>query len=81
MIRSAELDIEKFLSPVSAERPAGEPLRYEGTYDRIREARREDDPDLPQGPWKTELRKAQWKLVESICVEALETRSIQSAPR
>lgn len=75
MIRSAELDIEKLLSPVSAERPAGEPLRYEGTYDRIREARREDDPDLPQGHWKTELRKAQWKLVESICVEALETRS------
>ncbi len=75
MIRSAELDIEKLLSPISAERPAGEPLRYEGTYDRIRDARREDDPDLPQGQWKTELRKAQWKSVESICVEALETRS------
>lgn len=75
MIATAELDIDRFLSPVSADRPAGEPLRYDGTYDRIREARREDDPDLPQGQWKTELRKAQWKLVESICVEALENRS------
>lgn len=69
------VDIEKLLSPLSAERPAGESLRYEGTYDRIREARREDDPSLPQGAWKTELRKAQWKVVEALCMEALSARS------
>jgi type VI secretion system protein ImpA len=69
------IDIEKLLSPLSAERPAGESLRYEGTYDRIRDARREDDPNLPQGAWKTELRKAQWKTVESICIEAIGAHS------
>jgi type VI secretion system protein ImpA len=70
-----QFDIEKLLSPVSADQPAGEALRYEGTYDKIREARKEDDPNLPQGVWKTELRKAEWKTVESIAIEALETRS------
>jgi len=75
MTQPFQFDIEKLLSPISAERPAGESLRYEGTYDRIREARREDDPGLPQGVWKTELRKAQWQTVESLSIEALETRS------
>jgi type VI secretion system ImpA family protein len=75
MTQAFHFDIEKLLSPISAEHPAGESLRYEGTYDRIREARREDDPGLPQGVWKTELRKAQWQVVESLSVEALETRS------
>ena len=37
------VDLEKLLYPISVERPAGESLRYEGTYDRIREARRQDD--------------------------------------
>jgi type VI secretion system protein ImpA len=73
--QAVPFDIEKFLAPLSAERPAGESLRYEGTYDRIREARREDDPNLPQGAWKTELRKAQWKVVESVAVDAIETKS------
>lgn len=75
MIQAFEFDIEKLLSPISAERPSGESLRYTGTYDQIREARREDDATLPQGVWKTELRKAQWQLVESLSVEALENKS------
>jgi len=69
------IDIEALLTPISVERPAGESLRYEGTYDRIREARREDDPDLPQGVWQTSLKRADWDTVASICMEALETRS------
>jgi hypothetical protein len=48
-------DIEPWLSPVAVEHPAGESLRYEGTYDRIQEARREDDPHLPQGVWQATL--------------------------
>lgn len=69
------VDLEKLLSPISGERPAGENLRYEGTYDRIQEARREDDPDLPQGVWKRELKKADWQAVGDACLEALETRT------
>jgi type VI secretion system protein ImpA len=69
------LDVEKLLAPISIERPAGEWLRYEGTYDRIREARWEDDPDLQQGIWERDLKRADWATVEVLCLEALETRS------
>ncbi|HKR00314.1 MAG TPA: type VI secretion system protein TssA [Pyrinomonadaceae bacterium] len=69
------IDLEKLSSPISEERPAGEYLRYEGTYDRIREARREDDPTLSQGIYKTELKRADWRAVANICMEALETRT------
>ncbi|MBC8462198.1 MAG: type VI secretion system protein TssA [Deltaproteobacteria bacterium] len=69
------IDLEKLLSPISIERPAGESLRYEGTYDDIQEARREDDPNLPQGIWEAPLKKADWRTVQDLCLEALETRS------
>jgi len=68
-------DLERLLEPVSPERPAGEPLRYEGTYDRIREARREDDPRLSQGIYQSELKRADWAAVERVALEALETRT------
>jgi type VI secretion system ImpA family protein len=68
-------DLERLLEPVSPERPAGESLRYEGTYDRIREARREDDPRLSQGIYQTELKRADWPAVEQIALEALATRT------
>ena len=75
MTHAFQFDIEKLLSPISAEHPAGESLRYEGTYDKIRQARQEDDASLPQGVWITELRKAEWQTVESLCISALETRT------
>jgi type VI secretion system protein ImpA len=66
---------EQLTSPISEEQPAGDYLRYEGTYDRVREARREDDATLSQGIYKTELKKADWREVERICAEALAKRS------
>ena len=69
------LDLEKLLSPISADRPAGEPLIHDPLYDSIREARRHDDPSLEQGVWKTDLKQADWGAVENLCTEALETRS------
>lgn len=72
---SSRLDLEHLLSPLSAEHPAGESLRYEGTYDRIRAARREDDAALSQGIFIAELKRADWAEVENICLEALETRT------
>jgi len=68
-------DVERLLRPIPGDNPAGAYLRYEGTYDRIQEARREDDPTLPQGVWERTLKKADWKSVRTICTEALETRS------
>lgn len=69
------VDLESLLAPISGERPSGESLRYAGVYDAIREARREDEAGLPQGVWKTELKRADWGAVAMICLEALETRS------
>lgn len=69
------IDWEELSAPISAEQPAGEYLRYDGTYDLVREARREDDPAQTQGIYKTELKKADWREVERICTQALATRS------
>jgi type VI secretion system protein ImpA len=63
------------LAPISADAPCGEYLLYDDLYARIREARREDDPQLSQGDWKQERKKADWDLVERLCVEALTGRS------
>jgi type VI secretion system protein ImpA len=76
VIHGAPVNIEKLLAPISPTAPAGESLRYEGTYDRIQEARREDDPTLDRGPWKRKgLKKADWPGVAKLCAEALETRT------
>jgi type VI secretion system protein ImpA len=69
------LDVEGLLAPIPGDNPAGESLRYEGTYDAIQEARREDDPSLPQGVWKTELKQADWREVELLCTEALTAKT------
>lgn len=81
MPASFEMDIEALLQPISEEAPSGALLRYEGTYERIREARREDDPSLPQGVWERALKVADWGAVISLSVEALtrKTKDIQIA--
>ena len=68
-------DADAVLSPISTNAPTGEPLRYEGTYDLIAGLRREDDPSLEQGVWKTELKKADWPRVADTCLNAIETKS------
>lgn len=70
-----EADLDALLTPISTEQLAGESLRYDPTYDLIREARRADDANLPQGIYVTDLKKADWSLVEKLCAEALATRS------
>jgi len=69
------LDIDRYLVPIPGDNPAGESLRYEGTYDRIQEARKEEPAELPQGIWERELKKANWEEVKSQCLEVLENRS------
>ena len=74
-IPSFKANLEALLAPISFEQPAGESLRYDPVYDQIKEARREDDPALPQGIYVTELKRANWPLVETLCSEALQQRS------
>lgn len=75
MARALQVDLTKLTKPISSLMPSGESLRRSFVYDQIKEARREDDPSLSQGVWQTEPKRADWEKVESICVDAIETRS------
>jgi type VI secretion system ImpA family protein len=67
--------IQPFLAPISEEKPTGDWLRYEAIYDKIQEARREDDPTLDQGVWQKTLKKADWTLTQKLCSEVLISKS------
>lgn len=69
------IDWDALMRPVSEDRPGGDYLRYDGPYDAISEARRQDDPDLPQGVWEVELKRADWKRVAAIAIEVLQTKT------
>lgn len=69
------IDVDELLQPIPGANPAGEPLRYQGTYDRIADARREDDPTLSQGIYKSALKRADWATAEALCIEALTKRT------
>jgi len=68
-------DADALLAPISPDEPTGASLRYEGTYDLIAGLRREDDPALEQGVWKTDLKRADWPEVAQACLAAIESRS------
>ncbi len=62
------------LKPISEEQPSGENLRYAPVYDKIKEARREDD-DAPQGLWQRERKLADWPLTIKLIGETLATKT------
>jgi type VI secretion system protein ImpA len=69
------VDPASFLAPVPGDDPGGPSLRYEGTYDRVRQARQADDPTLSQGVWTRELKRADWAGAAALCRDALAGRS------
>jgi type VI secretion system protein ImpA len=71
----AGIDLAPLLQPVPGPDPTGLPLRYAGDYDRIQEARQEDDASLPQGIWQRQLKRADWDQVAALCADALINRS------
>ena len=62
------------LNPIAGENPAGENLRYAPVYDKIKEARRQDD-DAPQGEWTRERKLADYPLTIKLISESLATKS------
>ena len=62
------------LNPIAGENPSGQNLRYAPIYDKIKEARREDD-DAAQGDWKIERKVADWPMVVKMAGETLATKS------
>jgi type VI secretion system ImpA family protein len=73
--KTFQFEAGSLLHPISEESPAGETLRYEGTYDKIREARTEDDPVLSRGVWKQPMKRADWSDVAALSLDALERRT------
>ena len=65
---------DDLLNPIAGDNPAGVDLRYDPIYDKIKEARREDD-DAPQGEWQHPRKLADWPLVIKLAGEALATRT------
>jgi type VI secretion system protein ImpA len=67
--------LEAILEPVSAEAPCGEDLSFSPEFDRIQEARREDDPTIDYGEWQAALKQADWPEVVASCTGLLSQRS------
>lgn len=62
------------LEPIPGANPGGANLRYDPLYDKLKEARREDD-DVPQGEWTRARKMADWPLTIKLASEALATKS------
>ncbi|WP_266158731.1 type VI secretion system protein TssA [Dyella silvatica] len=69
------VDLAELLAPISPDRPCGEDVSFNTVYDRVREARRADDPSLRQGEWQTELKVADWRQVIKLASEVLARQS------
>jgi type VI secretion system protein ImpA len=68
------IDFAALLTEIAGANPAGEDLRYEGTYDTIQAQMHEDD-DLEQGDWQRETKVADWRAVIETATTALATKS------
>lgn len=75
-----KIDLDAILSPIPGEKKAGKNLRYDGVYDELKDARREED-ELTQGDWKHEIKKADWNKVVELSIDALthKTKDLQIA--
>jgi len=65
---------EGLLQPIPGANPAGANLHYDPIYDKIKEARREEE-DVDQGDWKRARKVADWPLVIKLTGEALASKS------
>lgn len=68
------IDLEAFLAPISDDSPSGASLKYAGTHDEIKEARRADD-SMAQGSWQRELKIPDWRRVIELSTTALTTQT------
>ncbi|MBY0409999.1 MAG: type VI secretion system protein TssA [Burkholderiaceae bacterium] len=68
-------DLALLLTPLPGSEPSGESLRYAPAYAQIRDARFEEDQNLPMGEWTRPLKKADWKAMEALCTEVLSKSS------
>ncbi|MEO7084297.1 MAG: type VI secretion system protein TssA [Gemmatimonadaceae bacterium] len=65
---------DELLNPIAGDNPGGADVRYEPIFDKIKEARREDE-DIPQGDWATERKTADWAQVVTLATDVLANKS------
>jgi type VI secretion system protein ImpA len=65
---------DELLAPIPGANPGGVELRYDPLYDKIKEARREEE-DIPQGDWQTTRKTADWPQVIKLTKDALANKS------
>src|SRR5690348_2141696 len=63
------------LAPIAGPNPSGENLRYVPIYDKIKEARIEEQDHGTLGDWQRTLKRADWNLVIKLTSEVLATKS------
>jgi len=67
---------EDLLAPIAGENPAGEDLYYDKVFDQIKEARREEEDNLPAGDWeRSQIKKADHRAVIKMAGDALAKRT------
>jgi len=69
------LDLAALLAPLSGASPVGVWIREDPAYDRLIETRRTENATLPQGIWKRDLKRADWRAVSTQAAAILATRS------
>jgi type VI secretion system protein ImpA len=62
------------LDPIPGPSPSGENLYYSSLYDKIKEARRQEE-EIPQGEWRHDVKKADYPQVIKLATEALAKKS------
>jgi type VI secretion system protein ImpA len=65
---------DDLLQPIPGSNPAGANLRYDPIYDKLKEARREEE-DVDQGDWKRARKLADWPQVIKLAGDTLATKS------
>lgn len=75
MSRKLSVNMAELTRPISDLLPSGESLRRSAQYDKIKEARRSEDPNLSQGVWVTDVKRADWLEAERLCLDILRNKS------
>src|SRR6266496_2220677 len=65
---------DDLLQPIAGANPGGANLRYDPVYDKLKEARREEE-DVDQGDWKRARKVADWPLVTKLASDVLAKQS------
>jgi type VI secretion system protein ImpA len=69
------IDFDLMLKQINKKSKSGENLKFNGVYEKIKQARTADDPNLPQGDWKHDLKTADWGTVSTTAINALNTKT------